>query len=56
MAREMNRREHDRQRALVLQAMLLADERADRHEVDSKRARKAKRAAWAMPTVNERKL
>jgi hypothetical protein len=53
----MSRSEHRRQRELVLQAMLLAETRVDRHEVDRKREqRRAKRAAWTMPTVNERRL
>lgn len=56
MAREMTRTERKRQRELVLQSMLLAETRAERHEVDARRLRKARRAAWTMPTVNERQL
>lgn len=55
MAHEMTAAEHRRQKELLLAAMLLADTRSDRHEVDRKRQRRTRRSAWSMPSVNERK-
>jgi hypothetical protein len=54
MVPEMTRRERERQRALLLQAMLLADTRAERHGVYANR-KPRKRSSWSMPTVNEKR-
>lgn len=47
---------HAQQKALIVASLLLADTRSERHGVYAKRAKRPKRAAWAMPSVNEKKL
>lgn len=53
----MTNREHEAQREMVSLSLLLSPVRSERHGVYRLRVKpRPKRASWAMPVVNEKKL